>query len=101
MQSLVAIPFCVGNFPQLMRDFHQILTQPNATESLPTAGRPAVADELQPWVDAIARKKQFPQMLLALGAMRLANHFDSADAFYPAPTMRAVPAGMAARLRRE
>src|SRR5687768_8395177 len=31
-ESIVAIAFSVGNFPQLMRNFHTILTQPNLAE---------------------------------------------------------------------
>ena len=80
-ESLVAIAFCAGNFPQLMRNFHQVLAQPNAANWQPIAGRPAAAAELQPWVDEIARKKQFPQMLLALGTLRLAKHYDAAETF--------------------
>jgi hypothetical protein len=80
-ESLVAIAFCVGNFPQLMRNFHQVLVQPGATDWQPAAGRPAVAADLQPWVDQVAQKKQYPQMLVALGTLRLARHLDAADAF--------------------
>ena len=79
-ESIVAIPFCVGNFPQLMRNFHQVLTQPNLNELHPPAVRPA-AVELSPWVEEIAQKKQFPQMLLALGTLRLAKHYEAAEAF--------------------
>ena len=80
-ESIVAIAFCAGNFPQLMRNFHAILAQPNLAEFRPTVGRPASAGDLAAWVDEVAKKKQYPQMLLALGALRLAKHFDAADAF--------------------
>src|SRR5205823_1657986 len=57
------------------------LAQPNVAEFRPTVGRPASASELPAWVEETARKKQYPQMLLALGVLRLARHFDAADAF--------------------
>jgi hypothetical protein len=79
-ESIVAVAFSVGNFPQLMRNFHAILTQPNL-EMPPVAGRPTVASELLPWVEQVAQKKVFPQMLLALGTLRLAKQFDAAEAF--------------------
>src|SRR6267142_2153369 len=63
-ESIVAVAFSVANFPQLMRNFHAILAQPNLAEMRPVAGRPVPATELAPWVDEVARKKQFPQMLL-------------------------------------
>ena len=80
-ESIVGIAFCAGNFPQLMRNFQTILTQPNLAAAQPAAGRPAVVDDLLPWADEVARKKQFPEMLLALGALRLARHFDEAEKF--------------------
>jgi hypothetical protein len=80
-ESLVAIPFCVGNFPQLMRNLHAILSQPNAAEFRLSAGRPASASNLADWIADVARQKQYPQMLLALGTLRLAKHFEEAQAF--------------------
>lgn len=80
-ESLVAVAFSAGNFPQLMRNFHTVLSQPNLAELRPTAGRPASVSELSGWVEDVAQKKQYPQMLLALGTLRLAKHFDAADAY--------------------
>jgi len=79
-ESIVAVAFCVGNFPQLMRNFHAIFSQSNLEGMRPTASRPATVEELIPWVHQVAAKKQFPQMLLALGALRLARHFEDANA---------------------
>jgi hypothetical protein len=80
-EPIIAVAFCVGNFPQLMRNFHSIFTQPNLAELRAVAGREASAAELSPWVNEISQKKQLPQMLLALGTLRLAKQFDAADAF--------------------
>jgi tetratricopeptide (TPR) repeat protein len=80
-ESIVAIAFAVGNFPQLMRNFHAVLTLPNLAEVRPTPGRPAPADDLLPWANQIAEKKKFPEMLLAAGALRLARHFEEAEKF--------------------
>jgi len=80
-ESTVAIAFCTGNFPQLMRNFHTILTAPNLPKLRPEAGRPASAPELLDWTENVARQAHAPQMLLALGVLRLAKHFDAAEAF--------------------
>lgn len=80
-ESVMAIAFSAGNFPQLMRNFHAILTQPNLSAMRPTAGRPASVADLLPWAEEVARQKKFPEMLLALGALRLARHFDLATEF--------------------
>jgi hypothetical protein len=81
-ESIVAIAFSGANFPQLMRNFHTILTEPNLRAMCPAAGGQATsAAELLPWAEEIARKKAYPEMLLALGALRLAKQFDAAETF--------------------
>ena len=64
-----------------MCDFHTILTEPNLAKMRPEAGRPATAPELTEWTEKIARQGQFPPMLLVLGVLRLANHFEAAQVF--------------------
>lgn len=84
-ESIVGIALSVGNFPQLMRSFHDIIAQPNLADMRPTGGRPApAATELTPWLDQVAQKQQPAEMLLALGALRLAKDFDAADRFIAA-----------------
>ncbi len=80
-ESIVAVAFCAANFPQLMRNFQQILTKPNLAEMRPTPGRPTTATDLSTWQDEVAKRKSFPEMLLVVGALRLAKHFDAADIF--------------------
>ena len=45
----------------------------------PSAGRSS-ANDLSAWVEEVAQKKPYPHLLLALGTLRLAKHFDAADA---------------------
>ncbi len=81
-ESIVAIALSVGNFPQLMRNFHEILAQPNLASLRPSGGRTApAATELTPWLEQVAQKQQPAEMLFALGALRLAKDFDAADRF--------------------
>lgn len=77
----VAVPFGVGNFPQMVRDFHRLLRLSDAlkpTEPVPAIETPA---EFLEWVESIARTPKFPQALLALGGLRLARQFERADRF--------------------
>jgi tetratricopeptide (TPR) repeat protein len=81
-ESIVAIACSAGNFPQLMRNFHAILAQPNLAEMRPTPSEARLASpELVPWADEVAQGHKFPDMLLALGALRLAKQFDDAEKF--------------------
>jgi hypothetical protein len=78
----VAIAFCVGNFPQLVRDFHRLLQQTDLTALRPTAtATPVNVSAFLDWVDDVAKAPKFPEVLLALGGLRLARQFERAEAF--------------------
>lgn len=73
-----ALAFCLGNFPQLVRTLQPLLQSADLTKLRPAAGRPVPVAALLAWTDQVQQKKQYPQLLLALGAMRLARQFDRA-----------------------
>jgi tetratricopeptide (TPR) repeat protein len=81
-ESIFAIACSAGNFPQLMRNFHAILTQPNLADMrpIPSEAR-SVSAELVPWAEEVAQGHKFPDMLLALGTLRLAKQFADAERF--------------------
>jgi hypothetical protein len=70
-EPAVAVAFCLGNFPQLMRDLHSLV----AGSGLPKPGGPLPAGNSTAWAE---RQKSYPAALLAAGVLRLAQHFDSA-----------------------
>jgi tetratricopeptide (TPR) repeat protein len=78
-EPATALPFCVGNFPQLVRNFQALSQATNLADLRPTAGRSVQVPTLVDWARKTSAAKQFPRMLLALGALRLAKHFDAAD----------------------
>ncbi len=91
-EPATALPFCLGNFPQLVRNFQALLQAKSLAELRPTGGRPVQAPALVDWARAASTAKQFPKVLLALGALRLANQFQAAheivgagDGEVPAP----------------
>ena len=77
----VAVAVGVGNFPQMVRDFHRLLRLSDALK--PTEPGPALETptEFLEWVDSIARAPKFPQALLVLGGLRLARQFERAERF--------------------
>jgi tetratricopeptide (TPR) repeat protein len=78
-EPATALPFCVGNFPQLVRNF-QALTQATCLADLrPSQSRSVQVTTLVDWARKASAAKQFPRVLLALGALRLAKQFDAAD----------------------
>ncbi len=76
-EPAIALAFCLGNFPQLVRNLRPLLTgQPAALRVGPTA--PSIAPPaLLEWAGG---SHDYPQALLAAGALRLARHFDRAEA---------------------
>jgi tetratricopeptide (TPR) repeat protein len=77
-EPATALAFSLGNFPQLVRNLFLLLQHKNLKELRPTAGRPIAAPALVEWAREVAQKKQYPQLLLAIGALRLARQFDQA-----------------------
>ncbi|MBI3407877.1 MAG: hypothetical protein HY040_05915 [Planctomycetes bacterium] len=78
-EPALALAFCVGNFPQLVRNFHMILQSANLAQWIPTAARPISAPAYEEWARGIVAQRRFPDALLALGALRLANQVNSAS----------------------
>ena len=76
------LAFCVGNFPQMVRNLSLLLQGSWGTQNPPLAEnrtRPFESTALVEWAEQAGRKP-FPQPLLAVGVLRLAQRFDLADA---------------------
>jgi hypothetical protein len=71
----VAIAFCVGNYPQLVRDFHKLLQQTDLTTLRPKDLAAINVPSLTEWAD---QATGFPQSVIALAAHRLAKQFGRA-----------------------
>jgi hypothetical protein len=74
-EPAAAVAFCCGNFPQLVRDLHPILEAPDLAALRPTGSRPVAVPPLLDWA---AKQSAFPQVLSAVGALRLARQVDAA-----------------------
>jgi hypothetical protein len=77
-EPVAALAFAAGNFPQLVRDLHALLHAADRKALRPSASRPLVVPALLDWARATLGQQQFPQSLLAVGALRLAKQFDLA-----------------------
>jgi hypothetical protein len=75
----VALPFCLGNFPQMVRHLPGLLQAHAQGVHRGPAAPPAVISGLPEWAEKTVRAKQYPQALLAVAALRLARHFDTAE----------------------
>jgi tetratricopeptide (TPR) repeat protein len=77
-EPAAALAFCTGNYPQLVRNLLPLLQAANVARLRPEPGKPLPAPALTAWADKSAQKAQFPQMLLVIGALRLARQFEAA-----------------------
>ena len=80
-EPAVAVPFCLGNFPQMVRSLQPLLhLTPGADATrLAIPHAPSVASaELIRWADQIVKRNQFPDNLMAVAALRLARDFERA-----------------------
>jgi tetratricopeptide (TPR) repeat protein len=78
-ESVPALAFCLGNYPQLVRDLHSLL-QASDLKALRTSSlRPLPAPGLLGWAAQATQKGQYPQALLAAGVLRLARQFEQAE----------------------
>lgn len=76
-EPLVAVPWCLGNFPQLVRDVTPLLTGTRLSELRPRTERPVPVTGLVEWADQMVAQAQFAEALLGAAALRLAHQFDS------------------------
>jgi hypothetical protein len=75
LEPAVALPFCLGSFPQQVRSLQPLLTARDLTALRPTASRPLAVPDLVAWAQG---QRSFPQVLMAAGVLRLARHFEEA-----------------------
>jgi tetratricopeptide (TPR) repeat protein len=78
-ESVTALAFCLGNYPQQVRDLHALVQVSARKSPPPPSPRPPAAPGLRDWVAQVARKGQYPQILLAAGVLRLARQFEQAE----------------------
>jgi hypothetical protein len=75
-EPAIALAFAIGNYPQLVRNLHPLLTAGDLTVLRTPPSRPAcVPAELLDWATGT---QSFPQILVAAGVLRLARRFDEA-----------------------
>jgi hypothetical protein len=73
-EPAVSLAFCVGNFPQMVRDLHPLLHGANIEALRPTSGQPAeVATTLREWA---MQPRDEAGTLVAAGVLRLARRYD-------------------------
>lgn len=74
-EPAVALPFCLGNYPQMVRDLHPLLAGGDLTALRTGPTRTAAAPGLIEWTRTYG---EGAQTLLAAGVSRVAGQFDAA-----------------------
>jgi hypothetical protein len=87
----IALPFCLGNFPQMVRHLPALLHNPDGGAPRVAAARAVPVPGLEEWADGVARSKDGRPTLLAAAVLRLARQFEAAGRLLDG--LKAVPAG--------
>jgi hypothetical protein len=77
-EPAAAVAFSLGHFPQAVRNLHLLLNTADVSGLLPGPHTPLAVPALLDWAERTVRQPQYPQPLLALGALRLARQFERA-----------------------
>jgi tetratricopeptide (TPR) repeat protein len=75
----IALPFCLGNFPQMVRHLPALLHNPDLSAPRVAGARAVPVPGLEEWAEGVARSKDRPQAMLAAAVLRLARQFDAAS----------------------
>lgn len=78
-ESTVAVPMCLGNFPQLLRDVGPLLSDRPRSELRSKGSASVTLPGLAEWGQKMAAKSRWAEALLAAGALRLAGQLDAAS----------------------
>jgi tetratricopeptide (TPR) repeat protein len=78
-EPAAALAFCVGNFPQLVRNLQPLWQATRLQDLRPAGGSPVALPSPLDWAAEAERTSRFPQLLIAVGALRLARQFDRAS----------------------
>jgi hypothetical protein len=78
-ESHVALPMAAGNYPQLVRDLAPLFHADKLSDLLKSPGPAMTVPGLVEWAEKVVRSGEFPKVLLAVGALRLARQFDAAE----------------------
>jgi hypothetical protein len=76
LEPAIALAFCVGNFPQMVRNLQPLLAGGDLTTLRQVPTRPlAVPSALVQWANTA---RSYPQLFLGVAVLRLARRFDEA-----------------------
>lgn len=81
-EPVLALPFCFGNFPQLVRDLHGLIQASRLSLLRPVPSRPANLDSLESSARQAAAKNEPDRLLILLGLLRLARQFETASRLF-------------------
>jgi hypothetical protein len=100
-EPAVALAFCLGNYPQMVRNLHPLLAGGGAAQLAALRAGPTGAPAAAALLEWAKKTKSYPETVLAASALRLAHDFDAAVELLrrPAPAeWQAVHANEAAAL---
>jgi hypothetical protein len=87
-----SLSFSVGNFPQRVRNLQPLLQAKRLSDLRTREQRAIELEALLEWTRQTVQKKQFPQMLMCVGILRMCRQFKTAQRVFE--EQKSVPAEM-------
>jgi len=77
-EPVIALPFAIGNYPQLVRDLHALWHGADLTSLRSTPAHPLTVPGLPEWAAETTRSSEVVHPLLAASLLRLTRNFEEA-----------------------
>lgn len=76
--TVVAVPFCVGHYPQMLRDVAPLLVDQRPSSLLTHRNGPKEMNDVAAWGGNMLQKRQWAQAVLAAAVLRMAGQCHAA-----------------------
>jgi hypothetical protein len=76
--SVVAVPFCMGYYPQMLRDVSPILAKRRPSSLLTGTAKPQPMNDVVAWGTSMLRKQKWAEALVAAAALRMCGQSNAA-----------------------
>jgi hypothetical protein len=78
-EEMFAVPLCLANFPQMLRDVTPFLESTRLSSLRPKASRSMDVDEVSEWGRKMLAKGRMAEALFATAVLRVARQFETAE----------------------
>jgi len=99
-ESILAVPLCLGNYPQMLRDVGPLLVEDSPSVLVPQLVPSAAMTDVTAWGETMLQRGQHAESLLAAAVLRICSQHETAATLF-SRIVTAAPKAWDALLRNE